>query len=85
MPLITLDVSDSTLWKARSISVTLGVHSLSQLFDQMVEELEWDLYYSPPIQAALHASRVAGKMAATQPGDANQPGDESVISTSKEN
>lgn len=83
MPLITLDVSQSTLDKAKSISITLGVHSLSQLFDQMVEELEWNLYYAPPVRAALLASRAVGKTAEVQPGA--QAGDESVILTSKEN
>ena len=84
MPLITLDVPQAAVDKAKAICATLGVHNLSQLFDQMVEELEWNLYYAPPVRAALLASRAASKVAVPQPGDANS-GDESVNSTSKEN
>ena len=83
MPLITLDVPQSAVDKARALCNTLGVHSISQLFDQMVEELEWNCYYAPPVRAALLASRVPGRTAAPQNGT-QIPGDESVNSTSKE-
>mgnify|MGYP001564620300 CR=1 FL=1 len=79
MPLITLDVPQAAVDKAKSICATLGVHNLSQLFDQMVEELEWNLYYAPPVRAALLARRAAGKVAATQPGDAGQQGSSDLI------
>ena len=79
MPLITLDVPQAAVDKAKAICATLGVHNLSQLFDQMVEELEWNLYYAPPVRAALLARRAAIGAAAIQPGDAGQQGSSDLI------
>lgn len=84
MPLITLDVPQAAVDKAKAICVTLGVHDLSQLFDEMVAELEWNLYYAPPVRTVLLARRAAIRTAVTQLGDADPSGDEPITLTSKE-
>lgn len=53
MPLLNLHVKTETLNRAQIICIELGIRDLSQLFDQMVEEMDWDIHYAARIKQAL--------------------------------
>ena len=70
---ITLSISASTLHRAEALCRQLSVHDLSQLFDQMVEELDWSCNYSTPVRAALLADRAISKAAKGSDSQGDSP------------
>ena len=78
MERVTFVISPATLDKAHRLCRQLNVHNLSELFDQMVEELDWQCNYSKPVRAALLASRAISKAAevsSDRSGHSAQTGD----------
>lgn len=64
MPLkVDIEMSYNTYHKAQSLCNTLGIHNFNQLWDQLIEELEWNTYHAVPVRAAL-LQRLVGSAAA---------------------
>ena len=71
MERVTFIISPATLDKAHRLCRQLNVHNLSELFDQMVEELDWQCNYSKPVRAALLADRAISKAANSSDSQGN--------------
>ena len=65
---LILNVLPSTVEKAKSLMRQLAINSFDDLFDQMVEDLDWSVNYSGPVRAALLASRAIAKAASVKDG-----------------
>ena len=65
---IFINAYPATLEKAKSLMRQLAINSFDDLFDQMVEDLDWSVNYSGPVRAALLASRAIAKAASVKDG-----------------
>lgn len=61
---ISFQISLTTHERMRKLMGQCGVTSIEHLFEQMIDELDWQINMSSPVKAALLASRAISKAAA---------------------
>lgn len=60
---VTIGMHPNVHNKMQLLMRQCGVNSIEKLFEQMIDELDWSINYSRPVNAALLANRAVCKAA----------------------